>query len=158
MSDKPREWWIGKHKIIVDEGDYDFLMLFKWSVRKNKSTYYAISSAWFGKRHGMCMHRLLTGLRNVMVDHKNRNGLDNRRSNLRFCTARENSYNRVRKNSYGYRGVYKPANSSNFAFQIQANGKKFHKRGFKTAKEAARAYDILNKELHGEFGIRNFKD
>lgn len=66
--------------------------------------------------------------------------------------------NRVRKNKHGYRGVFKPKDTPHYSFQIQLNGKKFTKHGYKTAEDAARAYDLKNKELHGEFGIRNFED
>lgn len=156
---KPRELEIYGHKVLVDEDDAPMIQRYTWHIRSNKGTFYANTNCWIrGKSFGLSMHRLITGMRKGMIDHKNRNGLDNRKENLRFCSARENSYNRVRKNQLGYRGVYKPANSSNFAMQIQANGKRYHKRGFKTAEEAARYYDKLNRELHGEFGIRNFKD
>lgn len=156
---RAREILVKNHTILVDEEDFAFLSRFKWSVCKDKKTYYAKTNFFlYGKNYGVTMHKLITCMRNTMIDHKNRNGLDNRKENLRFCTARQNSYNRVRTNKLGFRGVYKTKRSPNYSYQIQANGKRYHKHGFKTAEEAAREYDRLNRELHGEFGIRNFKD
>jgi len=159
-NDKPaREFKIGKHTVIVDEEMIPILAKFTWCAVKSKSTFYASTSVCVaGKRRSLLMHRLLTGMSSSIVDHKNRNGLDNRLENLRFASKSQNSQNRVRKNRFGYRGVWKPSHSPHFAFQIAAGKKKRSKYGFKTAEEAARAYDEASKELHGEFGIRNFKD
>lgn len=161
MSDevKPRELEIDGHFILIDEEDYPIVSRFSWHIKPNRNTFYALTNVRIGGRQTqVSMHRLIMGLPSSEIDHKNRNGLDNRKSNLRACTKKQNSYNRVRSNKFGFRGVYKPKNSSRYAIQIQKDGKKYHKRGFAAAEEAARAYDLLNKELHGEFGIRNFED
>lgn len=158
-----REYWIEykgvRHQIYVDEEDRPFLERFNWQVKPDKNTYYLKTNVKIGgKTTTISMHRLICGLVSSDIDHINRDGLDNRKANLRFATKAENSRNRVRKNLVGYRGVYKPKDSPFFAVQIQINGKKHHERGFETAEEAARRYDELSKEHHGEFGIRNFKD
>lgn len=156
---KPKEFWVKTDKVIIDEDMLPIILKYTWHIRKDKLTKYAFTNVKIGnKNFGVSMHRLLTGMSSSEVDHINRNGLDNRISNLRFATKQQNSYNRVRKNKYGYRGVFKPKKSPHYSFQIQFNGKKFTKNGFKTAEDAARAYDLKNKELHGEFGIRNFED
>lgn len=158
-SKKPREFWIGEHCIILDEQLFPIVNLFKWHVYKSKQTYYARANVFIGgKSKSITMHRLITGLRNCMVDHRNRNGLDNRIENLRFCSPSQNSQNRIRKNKFGFRGVYRTGSSHTFSVQIQNKEKKIHKHGFKTPEDAAREYDKLSKELHGEFGIRNFED
>ena len=156
----PREIKVKEHTILVDAEDYPFLSRFTWHIKKDKNTFYAYTTVYFKYQTRISMHRLITRLRNVQVDHINRNGLDNRKENLRYCTNAENSRNRVRKNKYGYRGVYKPngKNKKAFAYQIRVDGKWYGEYGFQTAEEAARAYDKKSKELHGEFGIRNFKD
>lgn len=156
---KPREFWIGCHVAIVDAEMIPILLKFRWHVKPDKKTSYAYTNVRIGgKQTSISMHRLLSGLPASEIDHINRNGLDNRSENLRFCSKAENQRNRIRKNTLGYRGVYKPKNSSNYAAQIMIGGKRFQKRGFKTAEDAAKYYDELSKEHHGEFGIRNFKD
>jgi HNH endonuclease len=166
MSDKPNEAQgkaprvlvIKDHRVIIDAEDFPILSRFKWHIRKDKNTHYAETSIKIGHKNcKLSMHRLLCGIPTSEVDHINRNGLDNRKTNLRFCTPQQNQCNRVRKNKYGYRGVCKPEDSSCWAYQIQNKGKKIYKRGFKTAEEAVRVYDKKSMELHGEFGIRNFK-
>lgn len=157
-SKKPRVIKVKNHNILLDEEDYSFISRFKWHIKKDKNTYYAYTNIYIANKNtSVSIHRLLTQLRNCTIDHKNRNGLDNRKENLRFCTAKQNSYNRVRKNKFGFRGVYLPKRSKTFYFQIQKDGKKIHSGGYKTAKDAAIAYDKINRELHGEFGIRNFE-
>lgn len=160
MESKPREFWIfkvGKHSIIVDYEMVPILKLYTWHVRPDKKNFYAYTNVKVaGKNFLLAMHRLLTGMKESQIDHINRNGLDNRTANLRYASNKQNSCNRVRWNSLGYRGVYRHKNK--FACQIQFNGTKYGKTGFTTAVEAAREYDKLSKGLHGEFGIRNFKD
>lgn len=159
MGTAPKEFVINGYSIIIDQCMLPIISQFQWYVLKGRNTHYVYTNIKIGnKNHALSMHRLLTGIRKAMVDHKNRNGLDNRMSNLRYCTAKENSRNRVRENKLGYRGVYKPAKTNTFAFQIRAGGKHKSGYGFKTPEDAARAYDEASKELHGEFGIRNFKD
>ncbi len=144
---------------IVDAEDYQFLMRYKWHTKPDKQTFYAYTNITIGGKNARVgMHRLITGMSSSQIDHKNRNGLDNRKENLRFCSKKQNSFNRARKNKFGYRGVFKVHNSPNYSVQIQVNGKRRHAHGFKTPEDAARKYDEFNKELHGEFGIRNFKD
>ena len=159
---KPRETFglkIGEHTVLIDYEMYQIISKFTWHIRKDKQTHYAFTNIKIGsKNFGLSMHRLLTGISSSQVDHKNRNGLDNRLENLRYASKKENSYNRVRKNALGFRGVYKPKGSKNYSFQIQKDGKRYYKHGFKTIEDAAKSYDIKSRELHGEFGIRNFKD
>jgi hypothetical protein len=156
---KARELLISGKLVLIDENMFEIVNKFTWHLIKNRKDFYAYTNMKIGgKNHLVSMHRLLTGFSSSIIDHKNRNTLDNRCSNLRFATRMQNSYNRVKINKHGYRGVFIPSNSKNYAFQIQANGKRISQYGFKTAEEAAKAYDKANKELHGEFGIRNFKD
>jgi hypothetical protein len=159
QDQKPREIKIGKYKILVDEDDYYFLVKYTWHIKKDRQTFYAATNFYLnGKKTTILMHRLICGFRKMSIDHKNRNGLDNRRKNLRYCSASQNSMNQIRNNKFGFRGVFRPMGSSNYAFQIQANGKRITRYGFFSPEHAAKEYDKVSKELHGEFGIRNFED
>ena len=159
-TEKPTtEFYIGSHLVTVDTEMIPILSKFTWSVSKGRNTYYVNTSAKLGgKRVGISMHRLVTGMVNAEIDHINGNGLDNRSENLRHATKKQNSYNRVNKNKYGFRGVFRPAWTDKFAYQIVKDRKQYYEYGFETPEQAARAYDKKSKELHGEFGIRNFKD
>jgi hypothetical protein len=160
MMEKPSTtFYVGKHRVTVDAEHIPILAQYTWHILKSKQTHYAHTNVKLGgKKCALAMHRLLTGTREAPIDHKNRNGLDNRISNLRYCTSSQNSINHIRKNKYGYRGVHKPKGTTKYAMQIKIGETRIHRYGFKTAEEAAREYDRLSKEHHGEFGIRNFKD
>ena len=81
---------------LVDDEDYDFLMQWKWQAHKDKSTYYA-TRVEYGKniKKGIKMHRVIMNTpRNMETDHKDRNGLNNQKYNLRICTRGQNQTNK----------------------------------------------------------------
>ena len=102
------------------------------------------------------MHAFLTGYERT--DHRNGDGLDNRRSNLRDATAGENSRNtRVHLDSAsGLKGVSWYKRSRKWRAHIHVGTKQQHLGYFATAEEAAHAYDDAARELHGEYATVNF--
>jgi len=73
---------------IVDPDDYDWLNQYKWYAAKCRTTFYAYRSK---TRTTVNMHReIMCAPKGMICDHKNHNGLDNRKSNLRLCTNRQN--------------------------------------------------------------------
>jgi len=91
-----------------------------------------------------------------VVDHKNRNGFDNRKENLRICTSAENSRNRIanKNNRFGYKGVAEAFNGK-YVAQIGFDGKKYYGGTFDTVIEAAKAYNEMAIKYHGEFARLN---
>ena len=88
---------------IVDDEDFDYLNQWKWFIKK-KSEILIYAARWIrhknGKRTNCYMHQLLHKIPlskrfKYRVSHKNLNGLDNRRSNLKNVTKKENLENRV---------------------------------------------------------------
>ena len=98
------------------------------------------------------LHRLI--FTEGRADHKNRNGCDNRRENLRACTSSENSANRRRKTRTLPRGVFRQRNK--FQASIVANKKKIHLGTYNTPEQAAKAYDAAAIKYFGEFATLNF--
>ena len=138
---------------IVDDEDYDFLVLYKWHVvngyaQNTKKTPLKVVNIY--------MHRLIMDFPDGEVDHINNNTLDNRKSNLRICSHRQNQLNQKlsRRNTSGYRGVSKYGKK--WRAYISINGNDLFLGYFKTPEEAAKAYDQKSMEFHGEFGKRNY--
>jgi hypothetical protein len=81
---------------IVDEEDYDEVSKYKWYL---SDTGYALRTVYAnGTTKHLRMHRVLIDAPSgKVVDHLNRNPLDNRKSNLRICTPSDNAKNRITK-------------------------------------------------------------
>ena len=95
----------------------------------------------------------------LVVDHINRNSLDNRRANLRLATHDENARNRVKINkkcSSIYKGVCWNKHHKKWQGQIQVQRKSMHLGYFDDELDAARAYDAAAEKYHGEFACLNF--
>lgn len=87
---------------LVDDEDYDYLMQWKWKLQHKDHTDYVMRNTRInGKMINYLMHReKMKPTEDKWVDHIDGNGLNNRRSNLRFCTQLENSRNKkVQRNS-----------------------------------------------------------
>lgn len=87
---------------LVDDEDFELVSSVSWYARKGLNTYYAERKGprdAEGKRKVFSMHRLVMGLgpgEGGIVDHVNRNGLDNRRENLRVTDKSGNALNSER--------------------------------------------------------------
>ena len=142
----------------VDDEDYQRVAPYKWRVLKTRKHWYAITSSISGST--TYLHRFITDApKGMEVDHINRDGLDNRKVNLRVCTRRENGCNSdfEKGTSGGYRGVYRLP-SGRFQAKIKNHKQQIYIGTFITAEEAARARDAVARELHGEFAFLNFPD
>lgn len=91
-------------------------------------------------------------------DHKNRNGFDNRRENLRPATHSQQLQNtRVRVNSRsGFRGVTWNTERNCWSADITIEGKHIFLGRRKSPVEAALLYDAAAAEAFGDFASLNF--
>lgn len=142
---------------FVDDEDYDRISGFTWrAFRDRNGTYYAIRSyRRSGKRFTEYMHRaILRALPGVLVDHRNGDGLDNRRENLRLATRAQNGRNRRidRDSTTGLKGAYFDRRSARWRASIRVDGVKVHLGCFDSAENAHAAYAVASARLHGEFG------
>ena len=139
--------------------DVELVSGLNWSVKKRPHTNYA--QAWnpLTKRPVM-MHRLILGEppsdQKVIVDHRDGNGLNNQRSNLRWVTKQENNCNRRSVGSSQFLGVSWNKRHRKWTSQIRKDGKRTHLGTFVSEIEAAKAYDAKAIQLHGEFANLNF--
>lgn len=92
--------------VLVDDEDYVMMSQFVWRKMVSGKLTYAIR---YEGKTAFLMHRAILGAeKGIVVDHRNGNGLDNRKSNLRSCTHQENMRNRqiYGTGSSQYKGVY----------------------------------------------------
>lgn len=143
---------IGASKqFIISIKDLDRVLSHDWYL--NKSGYPFSYTAIYHT-----LHRFLLGKqeKGIVIDHINRNKLDNTHNNLRIISSKENSYNRTKNSNSNnkYKGVQKRGNK--FSAVITKDGIRREIPGFNTEKEAARIYDMMAEEMFGEFAGKNF--
>lgn len=143
---------------LVDDEDYEILNQWKWCAIKSRETFYACRTAYRdGKWIPERMHRVILGAqKGEIVDHRDHNGLNNQRSNIRLCTHGQNQMNRRPTSASGYKGVYKER-GVRYRASIDFNNKRLMLGIFATPEEAARARDEASKKYHGEFAKLNFE-
>lgn len=138
---------------IVDDDDFESLSKHKWFADKGNSTFYA--NRHHSKGKNIRMHRQIMCVtdKRLDVDHKNGNGLDNRKCNLRVCSRSSNNANAKisRRNRSGFKGVCWDSSRNKWGAQIGFNGKKYHLGRFDKIENAVSAYNKKAKELFGEF-------
>lgn len=144
---------------VVDAADASRVLQHKWSAKQGRGTVYARRNVrrTDGTYASQSLHQFLTGYE--LTDHRNGDGLDNRRANLREATPGENGQNCRKRphNTSGFKGVTWHKHRRKWLAQIKPGGEKNHYLGyFPTAEEAARAYDAAARELHGEYATVNF--
>ena len=148
------------HYTLVDDEDYEWLSQWRWSTTSNgyvrRAGLKCEGSFW--RRH-IRMHRQIMGVMSVKthVDHINHNPLDNRRCNLRVCTAAQNQANeKLSVNSVsGYKGVCWHRVAGKWRATIHVNKKSIHLGLFVNKTDAVCAYNKAAKKHFGVFALLN---
>lgn len=140
---------------MVDDEDFEWLNQWKWQAKLDHGNWYAQGSIPTPRRKTYFLHRLILGLSGGMIDHKNGNGLDCQRHNLRRCTNSQNMANKriEKKNTSGFKGVgyvWK-----RWGAKITVSGKSIWLGMFDTKIQAARAHNEAALKYHGEFSRLN---
>jgi hypothetical protein len=142
---------------IIDAADAELILSHKWYATPRGNTFYAMRMAnWVdGKRPSILMHREILGLTDadVHADHRDLNGLNNRRSNLRSCTRFENHRNSAlrKDNAIGFKGVGFNRRIGLYHARIFVRGKSKYLGSFGTPEDAHRAYCNAAAAYFGEF-------
>ena len=142
-----KEIEISRGKIaLVDDEDYERINQHKWTSWKPRNIWYAIRSVSVikGKRSVSLMHREILGMSHCdgkITDHINRNGLDNRRSNLRVVDGATNNHNHggYKTNTSGYVGVSRDKRRNKWRSYIKINNKFVHLGYFAKVENAIKA-------------------
>ncbi len=142
---------------IVDEADYELVRGHAWHTHRPHvhGTVYARTKT--GENKTLYLHRLLMGPSIRRVDHRDGNGLNNRRDNLRAATDSQNNANvgRRRNNTSGFTGVSWAKRERLWNAYINVDGKRKGLGYHRDINVAAAAYDAAALKYFGEFARLN---
>ena len=146
---------------LVDDADFERLNRHKWCAYKSHTGWYAVrnSVSQDGKRTQIQMHReILQTLTGMETDHKDHDGLNNQRSNLRMATHSENQHNRKKQKgtTSQYKGVHWNRHAARWQGRIGVKNQHIHLGYFLSQIEAAIAYDKAANQYFGKFARLNF--
>lgn len=144
----------GRGVTLVDAQDAAIVAPFSWYRHANgHGGFYARAYVRGSHKARIYMHALLAG---PGADHRNGDGLDNQRSNLRPATARQNMANQgPRAGTSRFKGVSWFARNQVWMAYIR-DGRSRYLGSFKVEEDAARAYDAAALEVWGEYARLNF--
>jgi hypothetical protein len=140
---------------LADKADTDLILSTgaPWhAIRRPSGAWYAASGA---SPNRVYLHQLIAGVK--APDHANRDGLDNRRVNLRVATPSQNNINHglSSDNTSGYKGVSWQTSARKWRAQIGVEGEHIYLGLFEDPAQAARAYNRAALEHFGEFAWLN---
>jgi len=147
------------HFAVISAVDVPEVGRYRWAAKETATTVYAFRYLRGSKpRKHQYLHILIGEMMGLSlsaeVDHRNRNGLDCRRSNLRDATHAQNACNTSLspKNTSGVKGVSWRSDKKTWRATIKVNRKQRFLGHFDAIDDAAAAVVRARAELHGEFG------
>lgn len=149
---------------LVDDDDYETAMQYKWCVRermlgdgRHANGPYAIANVRDGGRKTtVLLHTVLTGW--TEVDHKDHNGLNCTRSNMREVTRPQNQANQRTRVGRKFKGVTWHAHTQRWQARITVNYKERYLGIFVSDVDAALAYDAAARAAWGQYAAVNFPE
>jgi len=140
---------------LIDDVDWPLVAGHKWYADRHHGKWYARAKIGpKGQKRAVKMHRLiLPGL--PMIDHRDGDGLNNQRHNLRACTQSQNMANQTsRRGRSRFKGV-RPYRGSRWWAVIACDGRRTRLGTFDCEVEAAKAYNAAAVRLFGEYARLN---
>ena len=130
---------------IIDKEDVGICSKHKWYMTEEMGNTRYVKSVIDGVNTSL--HRYILNAPNkTIVDHINRNGLDNRKQNLRFVTYSENCVNSKTNSSSGEKNIYKRGNR--YIVDIRRNYKKIYYKSFTNIEDAISSRDKFIAEYN----------
>lgn len=148
---------------LVDDVDYASAVPYSWFVQRGTRTLYAVRHVRRadGSDSIQGLHTFITGL--PYVDHRDHNGLNDQRYNLRDVSSARNQQNQLKRELYGgaatssrYKGVSWNRKRCRWVAYITVDSVRRQLGAYGDEVEAACAYDTAAREAFGEFACTNF--
>ena len=147
---------------IVDDDEFEYISRFNWhSIRSSaRNVWYAARTgrSSSGKEVRIPIQREIMRLSiedERVIDHKDGNGLNNQKCNLRICTVQDNARNRPSWGKSKYKGVTRRASTGKWIARICINYESVYIGIFAEEYDAALAYNLKAEEVFGEFARLN---
>ena len=153
---------------LIDDEDFEVVSSYKWHAycARNKQSrgeppWYAV--AYINGRRTSLHRFLMAAGSGQIVDHEDRNGLNNQRGNLRFVSSSRNQANSAGKVSTrisSFKGVSRVKRKNGFRWraQIALDGRDVHLGYYNTELAAAQAYDFAASWCFGRYARFNTLD
>jgi hypothetical protein len=156
---------------LVDPDDFNWLNNYNWHAIKKGNNFYASRFETInGRRRHIYMHRQIMQSKlnpvpctlnpDLVIDHIDRNSLNNCKSNLRLATRTQNNWNSARGKNQGrskYKGIsWKPAKRK-WQATLYINGRAKSLGYYSDEISAARAFDAAAKKHRRQYACLNFE-
>lgn len=143
-------------EFIIDTDDFEKVKNYCWYI---SSQGYVCANSRNGNSKRLNIHRIvMDAKKGDLVDHKNWNKLDNRKSNLRLASKSQNNTNIKLKsnNTTGYPGITMNKSGS-YVVRISQNGTRIYLGTYKNFEDAVKVRRSAEIELHGDWSGENNK-
>lgn len=141
--------------VRIDEEDYERLSQYSWCLFKSEKWQYAIRTEYKnGTQKTIYMHREIMGVTDpkIYVDHRDHDGLNNLKSNLRVSDNRFNQYNVGKKSTskQKYKNI-RQLDENRWQVRVRTPKGKRVERVVYSEEDAVKLYNELALKYHGEF-------
>jgi hypothetical protein len=144
---------------LVDDGDYQGLSIHLWRLEPRVNGDFYARALIGGK--SVRLHRFILKLRagSPRVDHKDHDGLNNQRQNLRLARAWQNGANKKKRTRFSsrYKGVHRHGNPPGWEAVIRVRREAKYLGVFRREDQAAAAYDAAARIFFGKFASFNLR-
>lgn len=143
---------------LVDDEDFERISTYRWNLLRCRNIMYAQCHL---TDRTVLMHRLVMNApKGMNVDHRDQDGLNNQKSNLRVCTHTQNLQHMAKKITArsGFKGVHcNPAKYpiNPWSARIQVLGKRLELGQYPSAELAASAYNNAAVKHFGQYASLN---